>query len=305
MNYAAYQLVSICILTISVVGLSLVVNMCGRLSLCQGGLFGVGAFTAALALTRSHVGFLPAVAAAGMMSGGLALVLGTWLVRLKKEQFLLASLAVQAVLFTGLYNTIDLTGGPSGISGIPRPEVPRWFVAPELGGSGLGSSWISSETSTQFLLVAVPMCLLSIGLVVQVRRSPFGRVLAAVRDDELAASALGRNPMTPRLAAFALSGVLAGFAGALFASFHTYIDATSFGIEESIFLVSIVALGAPAGIAGQIAAVAIVVLLMEVLKLAVPQSTHVAHVREVAFGLCLIVVAIVRTGGPERRRSRA
>lgn len=298
MNYAAYQVVSICILSTLVGGLGLVVRLCARLCVCYAGIFGVGAFVAALLMTRGGCGFLPAVLLAGSLSGCLALALGAWSLRLLGEQYMLATLAVQAVLTAVLYNSINLTGGPSGISGIPRPSIPIFLTgaAPVKGASAM---WTRAESTGQFLWIVVPICCLSLAVVAQIWRSPFGRRLQAVRDDELAASALGKNPVGSRVAAFTVAGVLAGVAGAVFASFHSYIDATSFGVEESIFLLSVVALGAPSRIIGPIVAGASMTLLIEVLRFLAPSWPNIAHVREVLLGAALIIMARVPRHEPK------
>jgi branched-chain amino acid transport system permease protein len=266
-----------------VLGLSLnfVVGYGGMLSLCHAAFYGIGAYAFAMQATNASTPFLVAFPVAVLIGGIAALLVGMVALKLEGDFFVLATLAFQTIVFSVLYNWVDFTRGPYGISGIPRPS---FF------GFSLDAPWAI------FLLVAshaTLVCWISL----YIARLPFGRTLQAVRDDALAAQSLGKNPTRFRLTAFALGGGLAASAGAMFACFASYIDPTSFTVDESVFILCVVIIGGAGNIRGPIVGAIVLVLLPEILRFLGLPDTVAASLRQIIYGLLLIVMMRLRPQG--------
>jgi branched-chain amino acid transport system permease protein len=128
-------------------------------------------------------------------------------------------------------------------------------------------------------------------------RSPFGRTLQAIRDDEIAATSLGKNVVSFKMRSVALASGCAAVAGAMYATYVTFIDPTSFTTEESVLLLSMVVIGGTGNLKGPIVGSALLVLIPELLRfLAVPDSVA-ANLRMILYGLLLIVIMRFRPQG--------
>jgi len=147
--------------------------------------------------------------------------------RLNDDYFVIATFGFQMILFSVFNNWMSLTHGPLGIPGIPQPVIFGWHVTSHL----------------DFLILAVAFACFAYIVVWRITSSPFGRVLHAIREDEVFAKAHGKNTLYFKVTAFAVSAALAASAGSLYASYITYIDPTSFTVMESILIISMVIIG--------------------------------------------------------------
>jgi branched-chain amino acid transport system permease protein len=127
--------------------------------------------------------------------------------------------------------------------------------------------------------------------------SPFGRTLRAIRDDEIAASALGKNIYRFKVLAFVLSGAFASVPGALFASYMRYIDPTSFTLMETVFILSAVLIGGAGNIKGPIIGTVFVILLPEFLRFLHIPDTIAPNVRQILYGLFILILMRLRPQG--------
>jgi branched-chain amino acid transport system permease protein len=185
------------------------------------------------------------------------------------------------IIFSLLYNWTDFTRGPYGIPGIPQPDL-----------AGL-------QINTIFLYFSFTcmLALFCVFLMYLLTNSPFGRVLKAIRDDELAASALGKNPNVQKVIAFAISAGFAAVAGSLFAGYMRYIDPTSFTLTESIFILSIIIMGGTGNILGPLLGTILMIVLPEVLRFLYVPETIAPNVRQVIYGFLIIIIMRYRPGG--------
>ena len=145
---------------------------------------------------------------------------------LHHDYFLIATLGFQIILFGIFNNWMEVTHGPMGVPGIPQPVIFGWHVTSHL---------------DFVILTAAFACF--VYFVVYLTSSPFGRVLHAIREDDVFAKAHGKNPLRFKVTTFAVSAALAASAGSLYASYITYIGPTSFTVMESILIVSMVIVG--------------------------------------------------------------
>lgn len=274
MNYLYHLLVMINIYVILALSLNLLVGYAGLLSMCQASFYGLGAYISTLLIMKAGFGFIPAFVLAIFGSVLLSYLISFPSLRLRGDYFVLATLGFQVITFAILYNWISVTRGPYGIPGIPSPKI-------------ISISINSVFSYFIFTLVISIFCGLIFYLI---SYSPFGRSLKAIREDEIAAAALGKNIIRFKITAFAVSAGFAAIAGVLFAGYMRYIDPTSFTLNESIFIISIIIIGGSGNLSGPIIGTVLMVLLPEILRfLHIPNSVA-ANMRQIIYGLLIIVI---------------
>lgn len=281
MNYWLHILISLELYLILALAMNLLAGFTGLLSLSQAGTYGIGAYTYALLTSAQGWSFFPAAAVAMLVAMLLSIPVIICAVRLRGLFFALATLALQAVCFAVLYNWVSLTNGPYGISGVPRPQV-------------LGSTLNDLPGMALFAgLIAAGV----LGCFVWLRRTHLFRLLQGVRDDQLALMGLGHDPARYKAIAILIASAFTGLAGALFASYYSYIDPSSFTLEESILILSIVLIGGAGSILGSVAGAAFYVLLPELLRFLQLPDEAAPHVRMMVYAAVLITVVLYRPHG--------
>lgn len=281
MNYLLHILIMISIYTILTLSLNLPVGYTGLLSLAQAAFYGIGAYVVTLLMINLGIHFFIALIIAIVFSATLSLLISYPSTRLKDDYFILASLAFQIIIFTILYNWIDLTRGPYGIPGIPRPEI-------------LG---IRFDNLYKFFGLSGGMAFLVFLIAKRLYSSPFGLVLKAIREDELSAISIGKNVKKFKILAFAISSGIAAIAGALYACYVTYIDPTNFNLDESIFILAVVIVGGSGNLRGPVIGTLLMILLPEGLRfLGIPDSVA-ANVRQIIYAMILILLMRFRPQG--------
>jgi len=281
MSYLFHILVLINIYVVLALSLNLLMGYTGLLSLCHAAFYGIGAYIGTLLMVDVGLGFWPAMGCAILGTTLLSFVISVPSLRLKGDYFVLASLGFQVIVFAVLYNWTAVTKGPYGIPGIPRPSV---------GGMTIGSP------GAYFLFSGV-IALICTGLFYLLGASPFGRVLKAIREDELAAAAIGKNVFRFKVTAFALAAGFAAIPGVLFASYMQYINPTSFTILESVFILSIIIIGGTGNVSGPVLGAVLLVILPEALRFIGMPDAVAANMRQIIYGLALIILLRYRSQG--------
>jgi branched-chain amino acid transport system permease protein len=281
MSYFLHLVVLFEIYVLVAASLNLLVGFAGLIQVAHAAYFGVGAYVSAILAKEMGFSFL-----ASMALGGLAAALLSFLVslpawRFRGDAFVLMSLSVQMALVAVFQNAEGLTGGPFGIGGIPKPTI------------------FGSTFDTKGLMVALfgAVVVATLGLIGLLMQSPFGRALQAVRDDELAARSLGIPCHKLKTEVFAIASGLAGVAGAMYSSYVTYIDPTSFGLDASILMLSMVIVGGTGNLKGPVVGTITLICLPEILRFADLPSSFAASGRLLAYGLLLVVLMRVRPQG--------
>lgn len=282
MEYILHIVIMLNIYIMLVLSANLPVGMARLLTLCQAAFYGIGAYISAFFLMQFNLPFIVVALAVMTMTGAFSWVVSLASVKLKKDYFILATLGFQMIAYTILYNWTDVTRGAYGIAGIPGI---RLFGIVEL-----SSVWAYAS-----------LTFVSMGLVVMVfhliKSSPYGRLLKAMRTDELSAQAVGRNTVVARSWAFFISAAVSGLAGLFYASYVSYIDPTSFTLDESIFIISALFIGGVGNIRGSILGAFFVVILPEVLRSVGMPDDVAANMRQIIYGLSLIIVMYFRPRG--------
>ena len=282
MDYIFHIIIMINIYIILTTSTNLLVGMTNLLSLGQAALYGIGAYLAVLALMVLNLSLIPAL---------IFVIIGTFLVslliaypslRLRGDYFVLATLGFQLIVYTILYNWVDVTRGPYGIPGIPSPAL-------------FGDIVISGIIP--FLILSTILSVSIILIFYKLIYSPFGRALKAVRDDELSTQAIGRNVTSLKIWAFVVSSGFIGISGLLYASYVSYIDPTSFNLDEAIFILSAVIIGGTGNIKGPVIGSIFVVVLPELLRFVGLPDSVAANLRQIIYGLMIIVLMRLRPQG--------
>lgn len=237
----------IAINAIVVLGLNLFIGYTGQISLGHAAFFGLGAYGSAISSGTYEVPPWLAMVLVALAVALVALVVGIAVLRLSGHYLAMATLGFNFVVHSVLLEWDEVTGGPSGFSGIPS--------------LGIGDFFFDDEVRLHYLLWSFTMiCLL---LCLNLVRSGVGRGLSALAEDETAAAALGVHTRNAKIKVFVLSAVMASFAGSLFAHCYTFISPDSFGIFTSTDMVIMVVVGGMGSIWGSLFGAGLITLLPE------------------------------------------
>lgn len=275
MDYLYHIIIMIGIYTILALAANIPVGLTNLLSLAQAAFYGIGAYLSAYVLLNFNIPVLPGLFIVTLVTGLFSLLISLASIRLKGDYFVLATMGFQLIAFAILYNWTEVTRGPYGISGIPSPML-------------LGS--IELSTNFQFAVLSLTLTFITALLFYQLVNSPFGRVLKAIRSDELSVSVSGRNVNRFKITAFFISASFSASAGYIFAGYVKYIDPTSFTLDESIFILSALFIGGLGNVKGCVAGAVFIVLLPELLRFAGLPDSMAANLRQIIYGLSLILI---------------
>lgn len=258
---------------ILVLGLQVIFGFSGSFSFGHAGLYGVGAYTAAILMTRFEMGFPLALIAAVVAGAVMGIAMGLPAIRVRGDYLALITLAWAEILRIVMLNWKEVTGGSAGIFAIPRPSV--FFV--------------HVESNNDFYLLALGLLVICLYVVWRLRASGLGLNMLAVRDDELAARGTGVDAGIVKVTAFLIGGALAGVAGGFYATWAGYISSVSFDIVESFTLMIMLILGGRGNILGSIFGAGVIVLINE-------QLNQLPSVRLGITGLLMVLVVFWRSG---------
>ena len=281
MEYLINLAILFCIYGTLALSLNMVVGMAGLLSLAQAAFYGIGAYAAAIGMTELGLGYLSTLLLGMLANGILAFVVGKILSRFQGDYYAIVSAGLSVIVFSVLLNWKDLTNGPLGIFGIPKPEI--------------GSFRLVSNFS--YLVLCLAAVALSCGIYVLFDRSSFGRTLKALREDEQLTRLQGYNTKHFKSIVFVVSAMMSGIAGAMFASYISFIDPSTFQLKEGIFLFTIIIVGGLSSAKGSIVGALILISLPEVLRfIGLPYETA-AQLQQIIYGALLVLMMILRPQG--------
>ncbi|MHA1587864.1 MAG: branched-chain amino acid ABC transporter permease [Candidatus Thorarchaeota archaeon] len=281
MEYLLHILILIGIYTILSVSLNLIAGYTGLISIAHAAFFGVGAYVAAIMALKLQTPFLANAICAVLISGLLGALLGIPSLRIRDDYFVIVTFAFQVITFSILNNWVSLTGGPMGLPGIPQPTILGLEISSHFG----------------FLMLVGIICALMLWITSRIVRSPFGRVLKAIREDEVFAQAAGKNIASYKIIVFVIGSGMAAMAGVIYAHYISFIDPTSFTVMESIFIISIVIIGGAGSLRGSIAGAVLLVFLPELLRFIGLPSSIAANLRQILYGGMLIGFMMWRPKG--------
>jgi branched-chain amino acid transport system permease protein len=263
-----------CIYVVLALGLNLIVGQTGLLNLGYVAFYAIGAYTYAILSTKFGLSFWPGLAAGAAMAAVFAVVLGSPTLRLRGDYFAIVTLGLGEITRIILNNWDSMTGGPNGISQVGRPA---------LGG------YVFHTTYDFYYLIL----LMTVGTVFAMKRimlSRIGRAWIAIREDEIAAEAMGINTFRLKLLAFVLGSAWAGLTGVFFAAKMAFVSPESFTFFESVMILCMVVLGGMGSIPGIILGALLLITLPEVFR-------DFQDYRMLAFGAALVLMMVFRPQG--------
>lgn len=247
-------------------GLNVVVGLSGLLVLGYGGFYAIGAYTYALLNHYYGLGFWESLPLAGIVAALSGFLLGFPVLRLRGDYLAIVTLGFGEIVRILLLNNTEITGGPNGISQIPKPTLFGLEFSRTAKDGGwdtfhnfFGLTYDPSDRIIFLYMVALLLVILTLFVINRLLRMPLGRAWEALREDEIACRSLGLSPTKIKLTAFTISAAFAGFAGTLFAARQGFVSPESFTFVESAFVLAIVVLG---GMGSQFAVILAAILLV-------------------------------------------
>ncbi len=275
--YQTNIMISALLYVMLALGLNIVVGIAGQLVLGYVAFYAVGAYTYALLNQFLGMGFWVCLPLGGFVAVLFGLALGFPVLRLRGDYLAIVTLGFGEMVRIFLQNWSDITGGPRGISNIPPPSF-------------FGMEMDLPMTTTYIYYLVLIAVLITIVIISRIKNSRVGLALQALREDEIAAQAMGIDITKVKLSAFALGSCWAGFAGVIFASKTSFINPASFTFMESAMILSMVVLGGMGSISGVIMAALILILVPEYLR-------AFSEYRLLIFGAIMVLMMIFRPQG--------
>jgi branched-chain amino acid transport system permease protein len=272
--YYIQVLIFIGIYTILALSLNLLNGYVGLLSIGHAAFYGIGAYASAKLVMEVGLPFLLAMAGAGVTAGIAGYLIAKPTLRLSGIYMTLATLGFNIIFFLILQNWMSFTNGPLGIMDIPSPKIFGYEITTRLGYYYL-------------ILILVVFTLASMYRLIHCR---FGRALIAIREDEMAAEAMGVHTTRYKVQAFVLAAFYAGLAGSYYAHFVKFISPDSFYIYESFILLGMLAFGGQGNLVGPIVGASTLLLIPEIFR-------FLQEYRMLVYGSVLVVMMLVRRQG--------
>ncbi|MDX1431409.1 MAG: branched-chain amino acid ABC transporter ATP-binding protein/permease, partial [Gammaproteobacteria bacterium] len=248
-GYQVYVLAMVALTAIVGVGLNVLLGLTGQISLGHVGFYAIGAYVMGILSVRLEWSFWTGLVLAGLAAGVAGAGLAVPALRVRGPYLAMVTIAFGFVVEQGAAEWRALTGGWNGLMGIPAPALLGYQL---------------DERGIAYLALA--LCVVAVYLYSRLRDSPWGQAMRAIRDSEVAGQSIGLNPVVIRTVAFTLSAVLAGIAGAVFASLSTFISPESFPFFQSILFLLVVMIGGADRVLGPVLGAIVVVLLPELLS---------------------------------------
>jgi branched-chain amino acid transport system permease protein len=287
-------------------GLNIVVGFAGLLDLGYIAFFAVGAYSYALLASPQfdiHWPFIALLPLGALVAAFFGVLLGAPTLRLRGDYLAIVTLGfgeIIRIFLNNLNRPYNITNGPQGITLIDPLQI---------GGASLAKTHtfagISFASVHSYYYVFLACALLSVFISLRLENSRIGRAWVAIREDELAAAAMGINTRNVKLLAFAMGATFGGVAGGLFASFQGFISPESFTLHDSIMVLCMVVLGGMGNVAGVVLGAVLLTALPEALRHAAPLQQawfgtvyiDPSDLRMLLFGLALVVMMIFRPAG--------
>ena len=292
MSYILHLVILFDIYFIVALSLNIIVGYCGLLTLSHAAFFGIGTYAYALSVLAWGWGFLAGAALGIGLAAAASLILSFAAWRFRGDFFVLISLSIQFALFSVINNwhkpgddvgtLTNLTNGPYGLGGIPRPTI-------------FGYEFVSVESIViLFTVIAVLFMLFCWRLL----SSPWGRMLQAMRDDELAARGLGKYVRLAKVQAIAIACAMASFAGVLYASYISFIDPATASLTDSLLLLTMIIIGGVGNtFRGPLVGAFVLLAIPEALRFMDLPDQLAAELRLLIFGTLLIGMMHLRPQG--------
>jgi len=262
----------------SIVAMSMntLLSQIGVFSMAYGALLGVASYTTALCLL-SGLPYSLSILLAIIFSGIFGVIIIFTSFRFRSDYFIAVTLALQWIM-SDIFVNANITGGSAGLYGIPLPS---------LFGVKINSPWA-------FLILSIIFFVISLYISIRIKKSNFGLVLRAIRDDEVATFSVGRNVYSFKSKVIIISSMLVGLAGAIYSTYFGVIEPQAFNLDASIFIAVIVIVGGLNNFVGNTIAAIILLSFPQLLMYFKVPSTIQGPLYELLYGFLLMVVVIIQ-----------
>jgi branched-chain amino acid transport system ATP-binding protein len=271
-GYSHFILALVALTAVVGVGLNALLGLAGQVSLGHVGFYAIGSYTAAI-LTLKGVSFWLAFPAAGVVAGIIGGLLALPALRVSGPYLAMVTIAFAFIVQHGTIEWKDLTGGQNGLMGLVPPAIRGYAF-----------------TEREMALFAILLAGVSLYFFHRLAASAWGKAMVAVRDSDTAARSIGLNPVTVKTAAFVISAVFAGLAGAIFAPLMMFVAPDSFPFSQSILFLLAVIVGGSGFVLGPVVGAIVTVLLPELLS-------GLAEYRLLFVGILLLLVLWIAPEG--------
>jgi ABC-type branched-subunit amino acid transport system permease subunit/ABC-type branched-subunit amino acid transport system ATPase component len=289
MELVLHIAVMVCLYAILATSFNLLIGFAGLFAFGHAVFYALGAYATALAAMRLHLPFPLPLLISVVITGLVGVAVALPSLRISGIYLVITTLALQVIAIDVIINWTSLTGGPTGLSGVPAITLfGRQVSGP-----------------ARMLPVAAVAALLCFLIARHIGESPFGRALRAMRENESAAASVGKNIFYMKVSVFGMSAALASVAGSLFAYYLSYVGADSFQVSETVLILSMVVVGGTGNLLGSVLGAAILVLLPDALAfIDLPEGTA-GQLRLLIYGCMLVLFLVFRPEGLLREPRRA
>jgi branched-chain amino acid transport system permease protein len=284
MEYIVSLLVLIGLYVILSSSFNLIIGFGGLISIAHPIFYALGAYTVGVLSVQFDLNPIVSVAAGGLVALLASFMLSLPSLRISGDYLLITSIGFQLGLIEVIKN-LDFLGGAGGLSGIPNV--------------------VKDHRSVTFAVISLGLALATVLFIRRLVRGPYGRAIQAMRDDELAFSALGRNTMNIKMTIFALGSGMAGVAGGIYGYYYQYITPDQFQILQSAMILTMVVVGGMGSVWGPVVGAVLLIVLPEAITFLNLPSEVMGPLQGVIFTLLVIVFLFLRPQGlvaPARTR---
>ncbi len=281
MEYFLHILVISGIYIILTLSLNLIVGFTGLPSLGHIAFACVGAYTSGLLALIYGISPWLGLVIGACIASVTGIIVGFAAIRLKGDYLAFATFGLGVILYAVSKNWVALTRGPMGLPGIPGFTLPGFEIRPV---------WA-------YLTLVIVFVFITAFVIDRIVHSPFGRVLKSIREDELASLSIGKDINKYKLMVFVIGAFFGGIAGSLYAHYITFIDPSSFTPMESITVLLMVVFGGMGSMKGSFLGALVLVIFPEMLRFLGLPSSFAAPLRQMIYGLLLIILMMKRPQG--------
>ena len=281
MEYLIHILIITGIYIILTLSLNLIVGFTGLASLGHIAFACIAAYTSSLLALSLGVSPWIGLLVGAFLASILGMIIGFPSLRLKGDYLAITTFGLGIIVYSVAKNWVSLTRGPMGLPGIPQFSVFGYEIS---------SVW-------SYLILVLCFVIITYLAVRNITNSPFGRILQGIREDEIATLAMGKNVNKHKLIVFVVGAFFAGIAGSLYAHYITFIDPSSFTVMESIAVLLMVVFGGMGSLKGSLIGASILVIFPELLRFLGMPSGVAAPLRQMIYGLLLIILMVWRPQG--------
>ncbi len=281
MEYLLHILVISGIYIILTLSLNLIVGFTGLPSLGHIAFTCVGAYTSSMLALNYGIPPWIGLVIGACIASITGLIVGFAAIQLKGDYLAFATFGLGVIVYAVSKNWVALTRGPMGLPGIPGFTIPGFELRPV---------WA-------YLLLVTIFVFITAFIINRIVHSPFGRILKSIREDELASLSIGKDINKYKLMVFVIGAFFAGIAGSLYAHYITFIDPSSFTPMESITVLLMVVFGGMGSMKGSFLGALVLVIFPEMLRFLGMPGSFAAPLRQMIYGLLLIILMIKRPQG--------